>query len=112
MLGCLSQPLNYGSLFGVFGTANGRQTVLLGQPYQTLPDGFLVVILTVGDCVFGLHERVSRMSYIDSVVVPLCSTELDDVAVINLAVIWTGLVPAGGNRRNQSSVFHLRLSSV
>lgn len=35
-------------------------------------------------------------------------TELDDIAMTNLAVIWTILVPAEGTGRNQSWVLHLR----
>jgi hypothetical protein len=67
---------------------------------------------TVEDSAFGLHEGFLARPALIALGALLCSTKLDDVAVIDLAVIWTDLVPAKGTRRNQLSVFHLRLSTV
>jgi hypothetical protein len=67
---------------------------------------------TVEDRALGLYEGSLAGPTLIALRALLGSTELDDVAVIDLAVIWTGLVPAEGTRRNQSSVFHLCLSTV
>ena len=101
-----SQSKTVSSLIDPFDPVDGSQAVPLRQPGQALQDSLLGMMATVEHGAFGLHKGLATGCALIALRAPLGPTELDDVAVIHLAVIWTISVPTEGTARSQSWVFH------
>ena len=106
VLGCLPQPVQNCLFLDPFDSVNGSQTVALGQPGQALQNGLWGMMATIEHGAFSFYKGLATRLTSVALRSLLDPTELDDIAMINLAVIWTAWVPAEGTRRNQSRVFH------
>jgi hypothetical protein len=61
----------------------------------------------IEDCAFGLYVCPATRLTLISLRTPVRATELDDIAMINFAEIWTIWVRTEGTWRNQLWMFHL-----
>ena len=103
--GCPPQPVQNCLFLDLFDSMNGSQTVALGQPGQALQNDLWGMMAIAEDGTFDLHKGLPTGCTSVTLRALLGPTELDDIAMINLAVIWTVWVPAEGSSAIESVPF-------